>query len=221
MAHLQQLHFFKNLKKYYPEFFQGVRVAEIGSLNINGSIRDCFTSEEYTGFDVSAGKGVDEVQQGQLITLPSGYYDVTASAECFEHNPFWVETFANMLRLTKPGGLVIFSCATTGRQEHGTSRTDPNDSPLTAELGWNYYRNLNAQDFLDTFNLPGWFDCFHFLVCPQTFDLYFYAVRTQLNETFDEQRFVNGVSPFEQEMYQLTNSVRIGVWTSKIGWNPR
>ena len=154
-------------------------------------------------------------------TLPSGYYDVTASAECFEHNPFWVETFANMLRLTKPGGLVIFSCATTGRQEHGTSRTDPNDSPLTAELGWNYYRNLDAQDFLDTFNLPGWFDCFHFLVCPQTFDLYFYGVRIQLNETFDEQRFVNGVFPFEQEMYQLTNSVRIGVWTRKIGWIPR
>jgi len=221
MAHIQQFQFIQILKSHYPEFFLGGRIAEIGSLNINGSIRDYFKSDMYLGFDISPGPGVDEVQLGQLIGSASGSYDVTVSAECFEHNPFWVETFSNMLRLTKPGGLVIFSCATTGRQEHGTSRTTPKDSPLTTQLGWDYYRNLDANNFLGTFNMQGWFDCFHFMMCPQTFDLYFYGLRKRIDGTFDEQRFINGILPFEQELNSLNSSVRIGVWTEKISWCPR
>ena len=221
MAHIQQSQFFACIAKNYPEFFTGGRVSEIGSLNINGSIREFFLTDEYIGFDVSEGTGVDEVQQGQLISSPSGYYDVSVSAECFEHNPFWVETFANMLRITRPGGLVIFSCATTGRHEHGTTRTTPDDSPLTTKLGWNYYKNIDATDFLDTFYMTGWFDAFHFLMCPQTFDLYFYGIRTQETNLFDQERFINAVGAIEQEIYILNNSVRIGVWTSEIGWIPR
>ena len=30
--------------------------------------------------------------QGQLVGLPTGHFDTLVSAECFEHNPFWVET---------------------------------------------------------------------------------------------------------------------------------
>ena len=221
MAHIQQFQFFQSVAKQHHEFFTGGRVAEIGSLNINGSIRECFKSYEYIGFDISEGDGVDDVQQGQLISSLSGYYDVTVSAECFEHNPFWVETFSNMLRMTRPGGLVIFSCATTGRQEHGTTRTSPNDSPLSTKLGWNYYRNLDANDFLETFNMAGWFDGFHFLICPQTFDLYFYGIRSQQLKALDEERFIKGALTIEQELYALNNTVRIGIWTSQINWNPR
>ena len=97
MAHIQQFQFFKAVANRYPNFFLGGRAAEIGSLDINGSIRDFFKCNEYIGFDVSAGAGVDEIQQGQLISSPTGHFDVAISAECFEHNPFWVETFANML----------------------------------------------------------------------------------------------------------------------------
>lgn len=39
------------------------------------------------------------------------------------------------------------TCATTGRPEHGTARTDPASSPLTVEAGWNYYKNLREGDF--------------------------------------------------------------------------
>jgi len=111
------------------------------------------------------------------VGLPTGHFDTLVSAECFEHNPFWVETFANMLRMTRPGGLVAFSCASTGRPEHGTARTSPNLSPLTHAQGWDYYRNLDADDFMNTFHLQGWFDYFHFLYCPRMFDLYFYGFR--------------------------------------------
>jgi SAM-dependent methyltransferase len=221
MAHIQQFQFFACISKHYPNFFLEGKVSEIGSLNINGSIRDFFKAVEYTGFDVAAGPGVDEVQQGQLITSPTGYYDVTVSAECFEHNPYWVETFANMLRITKPGGLIIFSCATTGRQEHGTVRTSPHDSPLTNKLGWSYYKNLDANNFLDTFNMSGWFDGYHFLMCPQTYDLYFYGFRSHQIDSFDHEIFIKNIETIEKEIYAVNNGVRIGVWTNKIGWVPR
>jgi len=41
MAHPQQFQFFLSLLKHYPSFFHDGKVAEIGSLKINGSIRVC------------------------------------------------------------------------------------------------------------------------------------------------------------------------------------
>jgi hypothetical protein len=64
-----------------------------------------------------------------------------------EHNPYWKGTMSNMIRLCRPGGLVVMTCATVGRREHGTTRTSPGDSPLSIGLGWEYYRNLTRRDF--------------------------------------------------------------------------
>ena len=177
MAHPEQKVFFAQLRELYPQYFERTRVGEVGSLDINGSLRPFFTDCDYTGFDLGPGPGVDRVVQGHLVDLPTGHFDVTVSAECFEHNPFWVETFANMLRMTRAGGLVAFSCASTGRPEHGTARTGANLSPLTCAQGWDHYRNLDAEDFMGTFHLQGWLDYFHFLYCPRMFDLYFYGFR--------------------------------------------
>jgi hypothetical protein len=69
------------------------------------------------------------------------------STECFEHNPFYLETLVNMIRLTRKGGAVLFTCASRGRGEHGTARTSPDASPGTQTRGWNYYRNLVESDF--------------------------------------------------------------------------
>jgi SAM-dependent methyltransferase len=178
MAHAEQMKFVEMIKAQHPNYFSNQRVAEIGSLDINGSIRGFFESCDYTGFDVAAGNGVDCVVQGQLIGEPSHHYDVTISCECFEHNPYWVETFSNMLRLTRPGGLVMMSCATHGRPEHGTRRSDEYSAPLAKQVGWqDYYKNLTSDDFLKTFNLKGWFEGFHFLFNANTMDLCFYGVK--------------------------------------------
>lgn len=178
MAHPEQITFVSTLREVYPQYFSHQKVAEVGSLDINGSVRGLFTGGEYTGFDLSQGPGVDQAIQGQLIGQASGYYDVTISCECFEHNPFWVETYSNMLRLTKSGGLVVMSCTTTGRPEHGTRLSDEESSPLTIKIGWiDYYQNLTSDDFLKTFNLKGWFKAFHILTNPQSNDLYIYGIR--------------------------------------------
>ena len=149
MAHGEQRVFFETVRKHFPEYFVDTRVLEVGSLNINGTLRDFFSTDTYIGCDVGEGPCVDIVCGGQELTYPDDEFDVTVSAECFEHNPYWIETFANMLRMTRPGGLIVFSCAGMGRPEHGTARTDVGSSPLTAGLGWDYYRNLSPYIFAE------------------------------------------------------------------------
>jgi SAM-dependent methyltransferase len=177
MAHADQFEFITLIKQHFPGFFQGTKVLEIGSLDINGSVRSFFETTNYTGVDVAAGPGVDEVCQGQLVGYPSGVFDVGISCECLEHNPFWVETVSNIFRMTKPGGLVIISCATTGRAEHGTTRTSGTDSPLSIGIGWEYYRNVSMADFKSSFNLDYW--CQDYLLLPNwhNCDLYFVGLK--------------------------------------------
>lgn len=177
MSHPQQMNFVSNLKRKFPSNFKDVSVLEVGSLNINGTIRIFFENCDYLGVDVGAGNGVDLVCPGQDLTLPDNSYDTVASCECFEHNPFWKETFENMIRLAKPGGLIFFSCATTGRPEHGTEKTTPNDSPLTIAKGWHYYKNLTRQDFEHYFNFAEAFSSYEFNENKESSDLYFYGIR--------------------------------------------
>jgi len=177
MAHQQQFDFVQRVKNRYPINFFQKKVLEIGSLNINGTIRDFFNYCDYLGVDVGQGPCVDIVCEGQNVDHPDNTYDTVASCECFEHNPHWVETFQNMYRMTKPGGLVFMSCATTGRPEHGTTRTSPSDSPLTIGIGWDYYKNLTEQDFRDNFNIDEMFSEYKFEVGTSHPDLYFYGVK--------------------------------------------
>lgn len=171
MAHGAQRVFFEKVREQFPEFFSGQRVLEVGSLDINGTVRDFFSNCVYTGVDVDSGPAVDIVAQGQDLTFPDGSFDVTVSAECFEHNPYWRETFLNMVRMTRPGGLVVFTCAAEGRPEHGTSRSDVGSSPLTVGLGWDYYKNLGEADF-DEESLHG-FGSYGFYDNRVNLDLYF------------------------------------------------
>ena len=176
MAHQEQKDFFQKLKYKFPYYFNQKKVLEIGSLDINGTIREFFTECDYIGLDVSFGKGVDIVCEGQNYNAPDNTYDIVCSAECFEHNPYWLETFMNMIRLCKDGGIVVFTCATDGRPEHGTTRTTPADSPLTIEKGWDYYKNLNQNDFISQINFDLFFDSYEFEVEENHHDLFFYGI---------------------------------------------
>ena len=177
MAHPQQFNYIQKLKLLYPTHFFNVKVLEVGSLNINGSIRIFFSHCDYLGIDVGPGNDVDLVCEGQTLDHPDSTYDTVGSCECFEHNPYWVETFNNMYRMTKPNGLVFMSCATTGRAEHGTTRTSPQDSPLTVINGWEYYKNLTEQDFRKHIDIDNMFSEYEFVVDNTHYDLYFYGIK--------------------------------------------
>lgn len=173
MAHFQQLQFVAMAARHMSLDWTGLRVLEIGAADVNGSIRTLFAGSEYTGVDLAAGPGVDLIGSGETLSLPDGHVDLAISCECFEHNPRWCETFVNMHRMTKAGGVVLITCASRGRLEHGTTRTRPEESPGSQAVGWNYYRNLNREDFERRLDLRSLFESHAFLRNEVSHDLYF------------------------------------------------
>ena len=172
MAHIQQFRFVNFVKECLPEFFSGRRVLEIGALDINGSARTFFSDCDYTGIDVAPGKGVDQVAKGEDFAAAANSFDVVISCECMEHNPQYLKTWLNMLRVLREDGLLLMTCATFGRPQHGTSASDPAASPLTIGQGQEYYRNLGHEDF-EVVKLSTFFARHLFEVDHSSKDLYF------------------------------------------------
>lgn len=177
MSHKEQLEFITGVKENYKIFFYDKCVLEIGSLNINGTVRQFFDRCVYVGVDVGSGPGVDVVCLGHEYDMPANSFDVAISCECFEHDPYHIKTLNNMIRLVKSGGLIIFSCATTGRKEHGTIYSEPQSSPLTVDLGWNYYKNLEETDFKKEIDFDNLFSEYKFSNNLDVYDLYFYGFK--------------------------------------------
>ena len=177
MSHYTQKQFIGWVREALPERFQAQKVLEVGSLDINGSARSFFSGCDYTGIDVGSGPGVDVVCGGQDYEAPDASFDVACSFEAMEHNPYWKETFANMIRMLKPGGMLLMSCATAGRPEHGTARSKPGDSPLTIGIGWDYYRNLRRSDFEQAFALEREFSMYYAGHYYQGCDLFFFGFK--------------------------------------------
>jgi len=178
MSHPEQRGFFAAVAAANRSLISGAKILEIGSYDVNGNLRSLFAmAGEYTGVDLKEGPGVDLVSFGHEIDYADGSYDITISGECLEHDPHWQDTFINMARMTRPGGLVAFSCASLGRPEHGTTRTYKTDSPGTQSLGLDYYRNLTAADF-HGLELPSIFSRWQFWYLPTHFDLYFVGAKS-------------------------------------------
>jgi SAM-dependent methyltransferase len=173
MSHQSQLDFVSGVRNKFPKNFNDAKVLEVGSLNINGTVRIFFKDCDYLGVDVGAGKDVDLVCPAHELDIPPNTFNTSISCECFEHDKYWVRSFKKMYDLTKYYGLVIFSCATTGRPEHGTTRTSPADAPFTND----YYRNLTAEDFEGAFDLKNMFSEYEFSTNQWPADLYFYGVK--------------------------------------------
>lgn len=172
MSHPEQQDFIRRTKQRYPEYFSpGTSVLEVGSYNVNGSIRSFFQAPlPYIGLDLAPGKDVDVVCHGADFKYDP-YFDIVISTECFEHDARWAETFVNMVRLCRSGGLVVFTCAANYRHEHGTRRTTPQDSAVATD----YYRNLNVIDFESMFVLRDAFNFYSFEANGN--DLYFVGVK--------------------------------------------
>jgi SAM-dependent methyltransferase len=176
MSHPEQAAFFAAVADANVDLIHGGRVLEIGSYDVNGTIRSLFAgSADYLGVDLTEGPGVDVVSLGHEITSDT-LFDAAISGECFEHDPHWPDSLANMIRLTRPGGLVAFTCASRGRPEHGTTRSQVDYSPGTQAIGYDYYRNLDASDIESRLDLADAFETYRFWYLPTSFDLYFAGV---------------------------------------------
>jgi hypothetical protein len=180
MAHDLQRNFLERVKNKYPKYFTDVKILDIGSLDINGNNRFVFSYPfYYIGLDLGPGPNVDIICPGHLYD--SGFlFDVTVSTECFEHDMYYARTLKNMIELTRPNGLVLFTCASTGRPEHGTLRSNPHDAPLLLGVDekWaNYYKNLTEDDIRAVIDVNNTFIDFNFEYEPNSHDLYFWGIK--------------------------------------------
>ena len=177
MSHIDQLKFIKVFKEFYiiNNFNKDINVLEIGSLDVNGNIRNLFDfTNEYTGIDLEKGPNVDLVLNGTNIDELNKNFDIIISCECFEHAKDWKLIFEKMCQISKPNSFIVISVASTGRVEHGTERSGNWQSPGNKD---DYYLNLTKKDFIKNFNLKKIFSNHFFFYNVNSYDLYFVGIK--------------------------------------------
>jgi SAM-dependent methyltransferase len=180
MAHPEQKAFCEKVKALHPSFFVNRNVLDVGSLDINGNNRFLFDNSTFLGIDVGPGPNVDIVAIAHEFTAPDGAYDFIVSTECFEHDMHYAKSIQNIVRMLASGGMFLFTCATTGRPEHGTRRSDGgvNAPLLSAHDDWaDYYKNLTEQDIRDVIDVDKVFKSYAFEVNDAAHDLYFWGIK--------------------------------------------
>jgi cyclopropane fatty-acyl-phospholipid synthase-like methyltransferase len=94
-----------------------IDVIEIGSRDINGSIRCHFPAASWIGLDLHAGPSVDVVCDA-IDYIPEVPVDLVVIAEVFEHAANWGEILTHAAMWLKPGGQILITCAGPGREPH-------------------------------------------------------------------------------------------------------
>ena len=141
---------------------------EIGSLDVNGSIREAFTGI-FIGIDRVAGKGVDIVAEAADFDTDARF-GVVISMEALEHTPRPADIIECAARVLKPGGRFIITCAAPPRRPHGCDGRRP---PPEGE----HYRNITPDELRKL--LSGWANV-SILYNRRRGDLYAHAMKEAL-----------------------------------------
>jgi SAM-dependent methyltransferase len=188
MSHKEQWEFCNSVKQKFPKYFNNVKVLDIGSYDVNGNESFLFENSEFIGLDIGPGPGVDVVCPAQDYDAPSCSFDTIISCECWEHNPFYIESILNAIRLLKHNGLFLFTCATTGRPVHGTASLESEckskyenwkTMPNVSRKNWDneYYRNVTEDDIRNSIDVDDYFSNYQFSINESHCDLYFWGIK--------------------------------------------
>jgi SAM-dependent methyltransferase len=168
------------VKRAFPFFFSGTSVLDVGAGDINGNNRFLFDHCEYEGNDVVEAKNATIVSRTKDLPFQDSTFDVIISTECFEHDPEYRDSFRKIYDMLKTGGLFCFTCASTGRPEHGTRKTTPQDSYGTkgglSDMQ-DYYKNLTLEDLDDVLPLDEHFCMWSGYYNARSKDLYFVGIK--------------------------------------------
>jgi len=93
-----------------------VKVIEIGSQDVNGSLREiCPEDFEYIGLDFQPAKGVDIVLDDPYkIPFQDESVDIVLSSSCFEHSEMFWLVFLEVMRVLRPNGLFYLNAPSAG-----------------------------------------------------------------------------------------------------------
>lgn len=186
--HIQARDFTIFVKSVLSDYFKNKKVLDVGSGDINGNNQFLFENCEYNGNDVIQAPNVTIVSKTKDLPFEDYTFDTIISTECFEHDPEYVASLLKIYAMLKPNGLFCFTCASTGRPEHGTKRTSPRDSYGTIgnlEDMNDYYKNLTEQDINNVLPFNTLFSRWDTYYHPISKDLYFVGIKTDNNMIYE------------------------------------
>lgn len=93
-----------------------LKIVEVGSQDVNGSIRQFAAKRhEYVGLDFVEGKGVDVILTDPYkLPFPNNSVDIVVTSSCFEHSEFFWLLFNECQRILKPDGLLYLNAPSNG-----------------------------------------------------------------------------------------------------------
>lgn len=93
---------------WQPEF---ATVVELGSYDVNGTLRNVTPpTARYIGLDLEAGPGVDVVvAPGTPLPFADAAVDAVVSSSAFEHDVCFWDTFLELARIVRAGGLIYLN----------------------------------------------------------------------------------------------------------------
>lgn len=128
------------------------KILEIGSLNINGSMREynfinsnipwrqMIGNQEYIGIDLVYGPDVDYKMDAHDLLFKEGGFDLVICLDMLEHDSDIKKTLTEAYRVLKPGGLLLVTTVDENMGEHMC------DHPV--ELPYNHITESQLKTYL-------------------------------------------------------------------------
>jgi len=105
-----------------PYIQKSAKILEVGSRNVNGSMRDVLSerASEYVGIDLFDGPGVDMVCDVAALTdsFANQSFDLVVSTEMLEHCLAWQDALFKMVSVLRPDGLLLITTRSPGFELH-------------------------------------------------------------------------------------------------------
>jgi hypothetical protein len=114
MHHSAYVNAEKFYHKYCVENIENKKILDVGSYDVNGTMKPIFEKGQYIGLDMEEGPNVDVVGVSHNIPFEKDEFDIVISSSCFEHDDmFWI-SFQEMCRVLKPGGYMYIQAPSNG-----------------------------------------------------------------------------------------------------------
>ncbi len=116
--------FIFGLKYLTREEIENKRILEVGSFDVNGSLRlliEAYKPAEYIGADIAAGPGVDVICDVTRLAEKFGEksFDMVVATELIEHVKDWRRAIHNIKVVCKPNGVILITTRSPGFVYHG------------------------------------------------------------------------------------------------------